>query len=335
MLSAFRRCAFCFCSAFLLLAGCASSDSTLGLDAARLSSVGEPQVCPCAYVTNPGNNSVTVYAMGIARSDLRPIQTISGSKTGLYGPRSIAVDASRNIYVANPAGAIVTVYAAGATGNVSPIATLSGYSIAVPGGIAVDSEGDIYVLNYDSISEYAPNASGSVTPIRTIAGRHTKLTHNSGFAMDADGNFYVDHYFLKGRITEYASNASGDVNPIRIIGGKKTGLGESGSLTVDKSGNIYVVAGCCYSQGSVEVFAAGAKGDAKPIRTIAGPKTMLDTPTGVALDSNENLYVSNFSSSVITVYAPGAKGNVSPERTIVGSQTGLDYPGDIAIWPPG
>lgn len=288
------------------------------------------QLCPCVYVTN--TNSVTVYATGIAGSNLRPIQTISGSLTKLYGPNGLTVDGSRNIYVDNPAGALITVYAAGASGNVPPIATMSGYYIAVPEAVRVDDAGNIYVLNYDSIREYGPGASGVVIPVRTVEGRQTGLRNNSGFAMDAKKNFYVDHYFLHGKITEYAAKAHGDAHPIRKIEGEKTGLGESGALAVDAGGNIYV-AQCCSTDSSVSVFGPKAHDDAKPERVIAGSKTMLDSPDGVAVDSKGNLYVSNSGSNAITIFAPGAKGNVSPSRVISGSYTGLDYPTGVAVWP--
>ena len=72
-----------------------------------------------------GNSSVTVYAEG-ATGNATPIQTIRGSHTGLSGPIDVAVDASRDIYVANLHNTSVTVYSAGATGNVAPIQTIAG-----------------------------------------------------------------------------------------------------------------------------------------------------------------------------------------------------------------
>ena len=83
--------------------------------------------CPCLYVANEFAG-VTVYAEG-ATGDATPIQDISGSNTGLDFPNDVAVDASGNIYVANGGNAYsnsVTVYAAGATGNVAPIQDISG-----------------------------------------------------------------------------------------------------------------------------------------------------------------------------------------------------------------
>jgi hypothetical protein len=325
----FRRRAVFGVITLLLFTSC-SSFNTAGNADVPIAPGAVLQLCPCVYVTN--TDSVTVYATGVMGNNLRPIQTISGSLTELDGPRGLTVDGSRNIYVDNPAGARITVYAAGTSGDVPPIAKLSGHYIAVPEGVRVDGTGDIYVLNYDSISEYAPGASGDVIPVRTIEGKRTGLKNNSGFAMDLENDFYVDHYFLHGTITEYAANARGDAQPIRTLDGRKTGLGESGALAVDASGNVYV-AQCCYTSGAVLVFGPKARGNASPERVIAGSKTMLNSPTGVAVDSNGNLYVSNSASNAITIYAPGAKGNVSPSRVISGSYTELDFPTGVAVWP--
>ena len=334
-----RHASFSF-AAVMLLAGCAQPSPSPDLTASRISPAEALQLCPCVYVTNTLNtdNSVTVYATGFAGSNLHPIQTISGSHTELDEPISIAVDDNRNIYVANTAGARVTVYAAGATGNVSPIAVLSGANIAVPDAVSVDAAGNIYVLNYDSIKEYAPGASGNATPIRSIEGSKTKLTSDGGFAMDQNGNFYVAHFFAAAdtsratSITVYGAHAHGNVRPKRTIVGPKTNLGEVGPLAVDSSGSIYAGA-CCYTQSIITVYAAGAKGDAAPIRTISGSYTGLDSVGGVALDANQNLYVANEASNSIAIFAAGANGNVAPIRTISGSNTGLDYPTGVAIWP--
>jgi sugar lactone lactonase YvrE len=91
-----------------------------------------------------------------------------------------AVDAAGKIYVTSVTADAVTVYAAGATGNVAPIATISGANtgLQAPTGIAVDAAGNIYVgdENTNVVSVFAPGANGNVAPIRTIAGAATGLS---------------------------------------------------------------------------------------------------------------------------------------------------------------
>jgi hypothetical protein len=134
------------------------------------------------YATPIFEDAVTVYGAG-EYGDVAPIQTIEGNNTGLSNPFGVAVDASGNIYVPNDgynsSDNSVTVYAAGANGNVSPIQTISGSNTGLLGplAIALDGTGDIYVTNCcpfgtykGSITVYASGANGNVSPIRTISG---------------------------------------------------------------------------------------------------------------------------------------------------------------------
>ena len=72
-----------------------------------------------------------------------------------------------------------------------------------------------------------------------------------------------------------------------------------------------------------------------PTRVISGSNTGLGDPTGVALDSAGNLYVSNPGphkpSVSIKIYAAGANGNIAPTRTIVGKSTQLQQPMYVAL----
>jgi sugar lactone lactonase YvrE len=89
------------------------------------------------YVTGENANtnaaSVFVYSAG-SNSDVAPTAIISGSNTALSAPQGIALDSSRNIYVANASdlgegGSIpdsVFVYSAGSNSDVFPTATISG-----------------------------------------------------------------------------------------------------------------------------------------------------------------------------------------------------------------
>ncbi len=89
---------------------------------------------------------VTVYPPG-ANGDVAPIQTISGSNTGINAPWSVAVDSEHNIYVDNVGADSITVFAAGANGNATPIQTISGSNTGLDysWGIAADSAKNIYV----------------------------------------------------------------------------------------------------------------------------------------------------------------------------------------------
>ena len=152
--------------------------------------------------------------------------------TGLDFPTGIAVDTAGRIYVANEDNnsnypASVTVYAAGATGNATPVTTIAGTFSATsfPQGIALDAAGRLYVTNpgYPSnanITVYALSASGSFTPTATIAGANTGLSFPEGIVVDAAGRVYVANS-SPNTITVYAPGAMGDAAPTTTI---STGL---------------------------------------------------------------------------------------------------------------
>src|SRR6266545_1307458 len=81
------------------------------------------------FVANSGASSVTVYESG-ARGNAAPIDTIAGTNTGLDQPEGVALDPGGRIYVANSAVTShqyrITVYGAGASGDIAPLATLAG-----------------------------------------------------------------------------------------------------------------------------------------------------------------------------------------------------------------
>jgi len=299
--------------------------------------------------------------------DTPPMATISGSNTQLNGADGIALDSADNIYVTNGGNLTsggnnsVTVYAAGSSGNVPPIVTISGVNtlLSNPSGIAIGPAvaptstssasptpaptetptptpiptptrpENLFVTNPsdNTVTIYPAGFSGDVTPIATISGPNTGLSSPGPIALDPNGNLYVEN---AGSVTTvYPPGSSGDVAPMATI----TGI-PSGSFAVDASGNIYGVSqsgGGGNSSGSVIIYAVGSDGKAAPMATISGSNTGLYRPNGIALDLAANIYVSNagiesctlvpifpagivcdWISSSVTVYLAGANGNVAP-----------------------
>lgn len=252
------------------------------------------------YVANSsfsGPASITVYAAG-ANGNTPPVRTISGSNTGLDVVDGIALDADRNIYVANHnfsgpgCSASVTVYAAGANGNVAPTQIISGPNAGLGSatGIAVGERGDIYVgrgkgCGVDSsVRVYDAGANGNIRPIRTISGSNTQLHFPWDIALDTSRNIYVANTFGRS-VTVYDARAHGNATPIRTIRGPKTRLNSPQGLALDGSGDAYVTnsSGGPSSNGSVTVYPAGADGNIAPIQTIGGSNTGLHFPQGVAV----------------------------------------------------
>jgi hypothetical protein len=83
--------------------------------------------------------------------------------------------------------------------------------------------------------------------------------------------------------------------------------------------------------GSLLFFRRNANGNVRPAGRTEGSLTQLDYPTGIAMDSEGDIYAANLEGDSITVYAAGSEGNVAPVRTIAGSQTKLRGPTGVAL----
>jgi len=242
------------------------------------------------------------------------------------------------LFVANFTSNSITVYAAGATGNATPTATIAGSNTGLNGpvGIVFNTARQLYAANTrsNSITVYAAGATGNATPIATIAGSNTGLTASNGIAVDAVGRLYVANFdnvnITSSSITVYAAGATGNVTPMATIAGSNTGLNAPFGIALDAGGRLYVAN---LDSDSITVYAAGATGNATPATTIAGSNTGLNNPIGIAVDAAGRLYVTNFNSGNfgIVIYAAGASGNATPTAIIAGSNTGLNLPTYLAL----
>jgi DNA-binding beta-propeller fold protein YncE len=133
------------------------------------------------YVADAEYQGILVFGAH-ANGNVAPIATIAGSHTGLTYPQGVALDTAGNIYVSQfkpddheNTGAEILEFAAGASGNATPIAKLAGTTtqLQAPGRISIDTNGDIYVFNDDharAILVFAPLHAGSAesAPIASI-----------------------------------------------------------------------------------------------------------------------------------------------------------------------
>ena len=133
------------------------------------------------YVADEVYQGILVFG-DHANGNIAPIASIAGSHTGFTYPQCVALDADGNIYVSQfyPAGpesdgAEILEFAAGASGNVTPIAKLAGATtqLQAPGRITIDTNGDIYVFSNDPANAglvFAPLHAGrsDAAPIASI-----------------------------------------------------------------------------------------------------------------------------------------------------------------------
>jgi hypothetical protein len=87
---------------------------------------------------------------------------------------------------------------------------------------------------------------------------------------------------------------------------------------------------------SITAYLSNSAGAVTSVLTLAGSRTELDGPVGMAFDAAGRLYVVNHgTSSSVTVYSAGASGNVAPLRTLAGPNTDLNDVAEFPDYPTG
>ena len=287
------------------------------------------------------DNAVRVFG---PRSDgeVAACRVIAGPRTGLKRPGGLALDRESRLYVGNSgvspsALSSITVYAAGAAGDATPIRTLSGGpkydESSAPERLGFDSHDSLYVKTQATVSVFAPGATGASEParyiMRIVPGHQFATVHTPQlFALDPHDTLYA----MSGdTVMVYAPGYSGTEPAVRRIAGPRSGVRGVTGLALDNRGWLYLAERGSHMDSSlIRVYAPGADGDVPPTRTIMGPRTRLRFPAGMALDRKRRLYVANGPNSVsggsILAYAPGARGEDQPVRILAGRETRLAEP---------
>lgn len=322
------------------------------------------------YVSNSAAGNLTVYAaLGSRKGTLNeaPLAVISGANTGLLqdAVNGIALDSAGNIYVANSSGgpsgtgSILIFGSLGhSTGtlNESPLASISGSNtgLQVPTGIALDSNGNIYVLQAFDMAIYSPlgNATGILNeaPLETLTS--SAFNYSDGIALDHSGNIYVANFgpqneLFPGSIivipVASVTSGGGEVTPVLTITGENTGLSGPLGIALDAGGNIYATNEGSIDNGVVVYPPLGNSAgviDEAPASTLGISLTGLIAPRGIALDSSANIYVANadggaLNNGSVTIFPAGSRGNVTPTATIAFNGgldlTGLSLPEGLAL----
>jgi hypothetical protein len=246
------------------------------------------------YVVNLGTSgssaeTLAVYADSVT-GNAAPIRTIPDIDGGRHSTGGLAVDAAGRLYLAttraggDTTGDTINVFAASASGSAAPLYTIAGTNtgLNVPGGIAVDAGGRLYVANYggSTVTVYAPGASGNAAPVTTIAGIHTGLNSPAYIALDRFGRLYVLNIVIISNqahyhVTTFSATAAGDASPTATLTGGNLDVGVPSGLAVDGTGRLYVAKN---GISTIAIYAPGASGSDAPVDSIAGPGTGLSSP---------------------------------------------------------
>jgi hypothetical protein len=242
------------------------------------------------YVTNAGNNTVTVYNIGAANVAANAIAQITADtiSSGIARPLGIAVDSSGVVYVANNSQNSISIFQPASGGGFSQVGsalTSDGESNAflAPGALFFDARDDVLLVALGPSS--APDEVLTYTPPLTSSSRPLFALSNANCSTGPSGPTGFAYYPL-GQAQVFISNF------------------------YNSSVQVY---------GIVDLIGRGSGGacPAPEFSSLNGvsPLSQIAQPEGVAVDGFGNVFVANSSSNTITAYTPGTGISASPVYT--------------------
>ncbi len=245
-----------------------------------------------------------------------PKRRIAGPKTFLELQCAIYIDPkSGDIYsLNNDTERHMTVWGREQQGDVAPK-----WKLRTPMGsfgLAVDEVADEMLITGQSnnvVAAYPRSAREKDPPAWVLWGAKTLLADPHGIALDTKKNVI------------FVANFGSTSTPRELQPGEDIRRVATGRNTVvPGSGRFLPV--------SITVYDKKARGDVAPVRVITGPRTQLNWPTGLFVDSDrEELYVANDGANSILIFHTDANGDAAPLRVLKGPKTQMHYPSSVFV----
>ena len=295
------------------------------------------------YIVDVGNHRIRVVGTDGVIATFAGFGSFSGdggpaAEAHLSFPRGVALDSDGNVYISDlsnrrirrvdPEGVITTFAGTGVSGFIGDGGPATQAELTIPVGLALDADGNVYIADVGSHQIRRVDPGGVIT---TFAGREgdrgfsgdggpateAQLNSPRGVAVDAEGNVYI---------ADAGNNRVRRVDPEGIIttfaGTGGLGFSDDGVLAVeaqlafprgvavDDEGNVYIADTTnrrirrVNLEGVITTFAGtgerGFSGDGGP-----AAQAELNSPQGVALDADGNVYIADVGNQRIRRVGPG------------------------------
>ena len=225
------------------------------------------------------------------------------TSASLYGPESVALDSSGNIYIADTLNSLIRKVSA-ATGNISTVAgsyygdsgclysgdggPATSAQLCNPFSVFVDGSNNIFIA--DTGNEVIREVSASNGNIQTVAGNNAA---GAGYSGDGGPATSAQLDFPEAAFLDSSGNifiADSYNNLIRVVNTTTATIVIAGVSI--PPGDIQTVAGSYYdSEGGTECATYVGSGVALQVPLCA--------PTGVFVDGSEDIFVADWGNSVI------------------------------------
>lgn len=250
-----------------------------------------------------------------------PKRVIGGDKSFLEYVSSVYVDpASGDIYaINNDTMPGMPVFGRDAVGNVAPKRRVdkphTAFAIT---GSEKDQEVFLTIQDDHAVIVYSKGFKDKDGPVRILQGAHTGLADPHGIAIDPTRNeLFVTNWGQRNERPPLSEGGGG-------------GFIDRPDFPVGRS-RVFPASGKI-QPASISVYPTNARGDTAPLRVIAGPKTGLNWPTGLAVHPERGeIFVANDVGASVTVFRADASGNAAPIRVIKGPRSLIKNPTGVAV----